>query len=435
MKLCGMSAGALLLGMAVCLAAQAQTVETPLSYQEIERNAATYRPRGYLRVEMKDEPPRPVRLPDWPGAVFRYFTFELGDTEVLGALGRRDSGSKIRYTSYADGDGDGTFEVTSRTNTFEASNRKSTWGVSSSFEPCQIDYELAGLRHKFSFNFSFSEQLEPTGKQVGNSSYGVMTNCVYTGKVKVGGVEYDVAIGDCKVNGDFGDRLKEEYSGEVLSPQGDIIVFSAEGKDSSSFLLTEYVLFGEELYRLGIDFPKQRLWLTREERELAAVILEEVERLQLFDPDSGSSFAAISPGPEIQLPLGRWKLVNYRLSRTTNEGDVWCLSATGTSKSPVWTVEGPNPAVFEFGEPYETRLQETNLKLAPSEDEEGKKEYRLAMEAVGVAEERISSLYRLKGNGTGVPMSRRSVRAPKEPFWKIVTAEGEILAEGNFEYG
>lgn len=192
-------------------------------------------------------------------------------------------------------------------------------------------------------------------------------------------------------------------------------------------------MLGEDLYKVAMDTPNTKLTLTPADvARVPLKIPKEVQRLEMIAADNSASVAFLAPGTVVKIPAGSYKMTSYLLSRTEPVGDVWKLAARATGKTPACAVDGSESAAMAFGEPFSAMLEDQHLqKLNMGGQEPG---YQMQMIVAGVAQEQVAMVQHT-GDKTKIPLSERNPSSPKEPTYKIVTADGEKLAEGQFEYG
>ena len=59
----------------------------------------------------------------------------------------------------------------------------------------------------------------------------------------------------------------------------------------------------------------------------------------------------------------------------------------------------------------------------------------MALKTVGQGNEYVTTVMRVQGDKSKLPISSRSANMPKEAAYKIVKEGGEVVASGQFEYG
>jgi len=138
---------------------------------------------------------------------------------------------------------------------------------------------------------------------------------------------------------------------------------------------------------------------------------------------------AYQPGKEIKVPAGKYRLYNYQIFKKDKQGDLWRLKATATTETPFLTVDGKGKLVVELGEPYvpvvEVRVRENRSRASIGFDVEGR------------GKEFVTDLSHISGDQTQIPLSEEEDlnHRPKEPTYKIVKTDGEVVSQGSFRYG
>ncbi len=138
---------------------------------------------------------------------------------------------------------------------------------------------------------------------------------------------------------------------------------------------------------------------------------------------------AFQPGKKIKVPAGKYRLYNYQVFKKDKQGDLWRLNASATNESPFVTVDGRGKPTIQFGEPFkplvEVRMRGKTSRASIGFDIEGK------------GMEFITDLSHISGDQTQIALSEEEDlgHRPKEPTYKVVKADGEVVAQGSFEYG
>ena len=60
---------------------------------------------------------------------------------------------------------------------------------------------------------------------------------------------------------------------------------------------------------------------------------------------------------------------------------------------------------------------------------------RLSLSFLGGADEVVSEIRHIEGNRTDIPLSSRQSGWPAEPVYQVMKTDGELVAQGTFEYG
>jgi hypothetical protein len=146
---------------------------------------------------------------------------------------------------------------------------------------------------------------------------------------------------------------------------------------------------------------------------------------------------AYKPSTDVlMLPPGKYRLLSYLAFRRDERGDLWRMSAAGTSDSPVAEVTSKNGAVLTFGEPYAPVVEiDRNNRMLYARVLNA--DILLNFNVEGKGKERMLALSTIESAGSGFFFLKRSGigKRPKKPAYTIVKADGEIVAKGSFEYG
>ncbi len=265
----------------------------------------------------------------------------------------------------------------------------------------------------------------------------LQANCHYLGQLEVDSVPYKVALGDQNGNGLFTDRFSIpdgiHYANKSIFARGDAFYLSATGAFHSGemFILGSRLLANQTLFEVQPDIPAGVLRLAVCTNALAPLVLSAPANQMTLSAADGSDCLMIrTADTNLAIPKGSYQLASYNLERQDEWGDVWALRGAGTTEGPVIDVGGTHPAVLDFGEPYTMEVAanwRTTMGQAPA--------MRLGLEVVGRASEAVSQVRHVQGRKTEIPRSKRSRSYPLEPTYKITTLDGELVAQGNFEYG
>jgi hypothetical protein len=139
------------------------------------------------------------------------------------------------------------------------------------------------------------------------------------------------------------------------------------------------------------------------------------------------------PSKKIMVPLGKYRLYKYQALKKDEQGDLWRLLAWATTESPFITVERSGDTVLEYGEPYHAIVNVVKPRGGSS-----RPLIALMIFAVeGKGKETLRDLSHISGDKTQIPLSKEKDlgHRPKEPTYKIVKADGEVITQGSFEYG
>jgi hypothetical protein len=429
-----------------CLTTAAFAIDVPLKYQKHPAESENFYPYGSNRftVTLK-KPSGDWKFPTLVSEKALYTLVKIGDAERLFVLDKQKEDAKFYNRIYFDSNGNNDLtddSVLDGTIRFETNNQY-----------CNVEFPAVDTKIKVdnqSLPFSFSpsifgfmlEQLEKSEfdeKSVSrNISFMVNLNCSYTGEFKIGNQKYSVILGDSNCNGKFNDRFsvlkfKKPPPGRMrVYGRGDGF-FITTGDKIDSFDLQvcgDLLLVKDKLFKVSISTAEGKMTLMPVTGNLVSLQLAtDTERISLYTEDEKHCLMAFQPNKKIKIPAGKYRIFNYQIFKKDKQGDLWRLNATATTESPWVTVEGKGKSVVELGEPYmplvDVRVRENSSRASIGFDIEGK------------AKEFVTDLSHISGDQTQIPLSEEENlgHRPKEPTYKVVKTDGEVVTQGSFEYG
>ena len=146
----------------------------------------------------------------------------------------------------------------------------------------------------------------------------------------------------------------------------------------------------------------------------------------------GKSLMMANTGNTIPVPSGEWRLLTYSMLKKDAWGDQWILSAAGSGENPAVAVPKNGSTHLEVGEPLRSLVQ-----IADSARERAVATGSLRMSFLlrGNRNEIITDLRRISGSRTQHETSTRQPNCPKEPAYRSIKPDGELITSGSFEYG
>jgi hypothetical protein len=246
-----------------------------------------------------------------------------------------------------------------------------------------------------------------------------------------------VFLVDSNCNGRFDDtfsvrKFERAPPGRLpISAQGDHFYLTESDNPTpfDSQVLGEWLVIGDMLYRLSIYADLSRITLTPVTENLGLVDLGiEPELMSLYTEDEEHSVMMYRPDQNVKVPRGMYRLLYYKEHRKDPQGDRWRLRARGTNESPFLAVGPGGPVSLSVGEPY--------TPFVTARERAGNS-ISLSFRVEGRGKELLYDLSHFEGDRTEIALSetRGAVHRPKEPTYRIVKADGEIVTQGNFEYG
>jgi hypothetical protein len=262
-----------------------------------------------------------------------------------------------------------------------------------------------------------------------NLSLSILANCYYSGEFQLESQTYRVLLGDGNVNGRFDDKFSP------LPPGGDLLCVTSGAKPGPYDVqpLANLFLTKGTLFDVDIRTAESKMTLTPVTEDLAPLNLAMATERMTMGTERGWNFVVMyQPGNEVMIPRGNYRLLGYTAVRKDDQGDEWLLQAAAPS-SPVVTVNAGMSPTLNFGEPYVPSVGVP--PWARDTVREGNTQLPLWLTVKGAAGEHLAELTRISGNRTRIPLSEENPNRPKEPTYKIVQPDGQIVAQGSFEYG
>ena len=211
--------------------------------------------------------------------------------------------------------------------------------------------------------------------------------------------------------------------------------------DDDAMPFTRLISMGPHTFQASVDSARAALVLAPLKQGTAVIDLPcQPQRLMVTGDDAASCIAMYDPGSTVTVPAGHYAVYRYIWERKTPAGDTWRLAAEGQSTSEVAVATGGR-ASLPLGEPYVPTISaraSTRLKagllgalFGGSRVDTTLLEFRL----VGAGGETVKSVACTSDCGTSIPTSTGHPDYPKEPTYRIMKVDGEIVAQGSFEYG
>lgn len=279
-----------------------------------------------------------------------------------------------------------------------------------------------------------------------NMTFEFRSNCFYSGGFELDGSSYGVALGDTNVNGRFNDRFPAQGSSveELVEAYGQSALFSgsdhfylATGRQPEARdvqVCGNLLLVDGRLFDVNISTPEGKMTLKPVTESLVPLNLPmATERMTVYTEDGRSCLMMYRPGNEAMIPRGKYRLLGYTVLRKDEQGDEWFLAAAATADISSVTVDGSTHPSLRFGEPYVPVIELS--EAAKQGVREGATQVRVGFIVEGGGKERLADLSRVSGNRTRIELSAENPNRPKEPTYKIVQPDGQIVAQGSFEYG
>ena len=433
--------------LGLCLTASALAIDVPLKYQKHPAESEDFYPNGSISLKRTMGTPSgewkfPTLVSEHPIYAFA----KIGDKERLCILDRQNASDKFYNRFYFDSNGNRDLTddpFVEGTVNLPQNNQRYTV----EFPGVETKIEVDGKSVPYSFRPSVrvrSAQLERRGftEESVRRYIGIVLrlNCSYTGELQIQGQKYRVILGDGNCNGRFNDRftlLDMKTPNDVrrmpIFSHGDGFIITTENKIDSSDLQVcgNWLVVTDTLFEVNINTVNRKMTLTPMTDNLGALKLAmKTERISLYTEDGKNSLMMYRPSKKIKVPAGKYRLYMYQALKKDEQGDLWRLCAWATTESPFVAVDRKGEVVLEFGEPY--------LPIVNVIQPRGRSSRALiAFEVEGKGKESLRDLSHISGDKTQIPLSEEEDlgHRPKEPTYKIVKADGEVVTQGSFEYG
>lgn len=442
--------GLLVAVVALSLATAAFGLEVPLTYER--HRGKSFRPGGSATLKSSlDRPAGEWKLPEMNSKQPIYAFAELGEKKRLLVLDRQKADDFFYSRLYFDSNGNG--DLTDDPVVDGGFGLGEDQFCHAEFPIIDTVIEVAGRPVPYSFQtgalYSYFEEDGRPDRRLSkehvdqNLNLFVTANCSYVGEFELDGQRYRVALGDGNANGRFNDQFSGPQDGLPREPivlllSGDSF-YVASGRRIEPYdahPLGGLLFVNGGLFDVNISTSEGKMTLTPVSESLVALKLAmATETMTLYTEDRSCCVMMYRPGTEVRVPQGKYRLLLYTARRKDEQGDEWLLAAQATTESPSVTVDPSSDAVLNFGEPYVPTVQVPEWSRQAVR--EGDSEVPLAFLVMGAGDELLAEFRRISGDRTRVPLSevKENRDRPKEPTYTIVKADGEIVAQGSFEYG
>ncbi len=436
--------------LVVCIglgfAASAFAIDVPLKYQKYPAGSDDFYPRGVVALGEIMEPPSggwkfPTLVSEHPIYAF----VEIGDKQKLCILDQQNASNKFYNRFYLDSNGNG--DLTDDPfveGTVKLAENKQSYTVEFPGVDTKIEVDGRSLPYSFCpYVRTRLFQLERRGftdetvrRYVALS---LRSNCSYTGELKIKGQKYRVILSDYNCNGRFNERftlrkmnVRAEIRRMPIFAQGDGFIITDKDKiDAYDVQLCgDWLVVDDQLFEVSIDMAKGKMTLKPMTENLGSLRLTmQTECMSIYTEDGQHLLMMYQPREKIMVPADKYRLFKYKALKQDKQGDLWRLSASANTESPFIVVDGEREAVLEFGEPY------VSIVNAGVRGESSKGFLSFSVE--GRAKETLSDLSHISGDKTQIPLSEEEGlgQRPREPTYKVVKSDGEVVAQGSFEYG
>ena len=429
---------------AVCLllAVAAGAIEVELTYQARQEDHEGFFPYGHQGVRfLFEQPIGEWKLPPFVSEKPLFATIGLGDRRHLLVLDLEDEADEFYTRLFFDADADGDLtDATIITGDLESFRGRMTVrfervAATVVLEGNELPYEFTPSMHVFLFDQDKPALQDLDPHQI---SFQISTQSAYRGTLTLDGSDYDLWLGDANANGRFNDPFESfEVPGQDrILGTADSLYLVGDEEDPTRWhrqSLPQHIVLKDQVFAVEVDIPGAVMRLTPVNEGLAALTFPAgVDSMQVYQPKTNAVVTIYPEGEQAPVPPGDYRLLRYRLLRTEGDDAEWHVLASGSTASPIVTASAGETVPMPLGEPFTPKV--TIPHYARQWLEQGSQEARLDFSVWGSGHEIVMYLSLLRGT-TQIKVSNRTSNLPAEPAYRIVSAEGEVVASGAFEYG
>lgn len=454
--------GVLMLALCLCLPGiQAQVHELTLAYERFSDadEGSSFRPGGHAWLELMAEPPEGEWvLPEPVGSFPVYAWVRIGAQERLLMLDQSGKDAAFYDRAYLDADANGNLTDDPVLDTQDVDVYEQRYFVSR-FPATDIQALVDGSAMPYSFTlrvqYSSDEPLSwgqwllgfftrrrPEIPEIDiNRLYAYLSpHCMYTAELALDDAAYRIYLSDNNVNGRFDDwgvaGDPSDDRDENLYAGGDRFYLTARDAVPGYYdalALGRHLSLNNRLYTLDIAQTERQLTLTDVTDTAATIELPLPVQSIVLVKDNDACVMAFNPGTSMLAPPGRYRLLRYLAFRNEPEGARWRLAASGTWNSPEITATPDESVVYTLGEPFQPTVRvpawaRDNLRA-------GADSVRLSLVIRGAGNESVLGLSCIENReNSAIALSNRA-GLPKEATYRILLPDGEVVAQGSFEYG
>lgn len=413
-------------------------------------------PWGSSTLEVSDKLPEGQwKLPKLNAKMPVYAMLELGDKPQLMVFDSTTAQHQALNRIYFDSNANGDLTDDPVTDQKFLTGREPNLYIG--FPRMEASVTVAGKTQPYSFSISYRGAKQPD-KDFGQAMLDrnirplLESSSRLFGEFKLNGNNYWVVLHDPNVNGRFCDTLSIRGTQNDSDFTGDRLLLLKQNPfgDAEDFVLGNLLWLEGKLYTVHVNDAERKLTLSPTGEKLERLKLSsKPSTLQLFDEHAKHSVMACDPPEELMLPKGRYYLASYKLSREAKDDQLWEL--TGEAKTlGCWadtcqpgTATPSTTTTLVFGEPFTARpsaepYPDYLLRRQGLTQADACTSLMLQLALRGAGNETISNISLKKGNPSDTEMASSTETdkdKPREPRYRIATADGEIVAEGSFEYG
>jgi len=432
-----------LLVMSSTILAMAEPMEIDLEYKTMSRDGENeYWAIGWQSIERIDHLPEgDWVLPDFVATKPFLGVITLGESQFYFALDTRKETSRFYDKLYMD------LNCNRDLTDDPISSSDNVGGDGfyrrADFSEFDLEYQLDGKATPYRICFN-ANAFSPDGKEMTNDPETWINNttiiarmtCYYRGEVRVNDKMMTFFLSDRDCNGRFNDVMGPSPGDIGLQGvQGDSIAISSGEQVSynESMILGSHLAIGEDLFKITVDIPANRILLDPVREGFGFLDLaESTEWVMILSEQGSTSVVGYQPGKKLIVPPGAYRVTGYQLLRKDSNGGQWKLFAGASPKAVYTSVAANESARMQYAEPFTPVVSVPDYALQQfMQDASSPVSLEFALQ--GCAGEKVINLLRSEKDDEIVRAAGSS--RPEKPTYKILKPDGEIAAQGNFEYG
>jgi hypothetical protein len=355
--------------------------------------------RGYRSLDLTTNPPPNVKLPKFNGQpYFAHWTTPLDPAGRWLALDRtKKSGLYDRV--YFDSNGNGRLDDKSPVGTTRSDQ------YSAYFEPVRVVFKGEDGPITYHLVLRFMQY------DAGDANLMCSSGGYYAGKVDIGGKKRQIELIDGNVNGTFNDRAAD---------MGDSDCVTIEGDKVGERYLGKMIEVDGQFYQIEVA------------RDGAFIKLQKAENVvlgQVRVPETINEFVAFGENGhfvrkpvkgEFSLPVGKYRIQEWKIERKDEKGAAWELSAYNFNDSARFEVAEAKPVSLEVGEPMRAVMEAQEPQTRPG-SRDVTKQLMFSLRFQGRYGE---TLQIMKGN-----------QRPRGPRLTLTSLDGTYRYTNTFEFG
>lgn len=348
-----------------------------------------------------------------------------------------------------------------------------------SFPKVEITLDAGGTKYKYAFTVSGYAMLR---KDYGYVSLSFNSAACREGEITLNGKKHRIVLADFNSNGRFNDEysIDENIRGrnnELYPRQGDVLMVDPDFNNVDSFspydvtasdyhhLVSKMIVIDDRFYDVKISPSGDKLTLTPSAVVMGSITNPNKKFRALIYGDKGFLKIAGEGDVPIPVPEGEWKLFSYNIDLTdypkpekpkveiSEKEEPAAKPADSKKKSITKSLSDTLLLLLGGGGSNRTavrgRILYTRISAQATKDYEPVKvvegktsvfpfgpPYKPLVVVQGVRDKSIYMALNIVGS-KGEVCSDMTVRGgrPSKPSFKITNSKGEVVQQGNFEYG